>query len=236
MLPVQVRQRRLGKRYALKPPVDFVAIQRPMHALQSQHALLRVEHLDFSWPQAPLFQDLSFSLSPGVSVLRGDDGSGKTTLLRLLAGERSPDRGSLSLHGEPLHTHPPSSVFWMDPQTQAHDTVSAAAYLHEMARRYPDWRPDVLAALTEGFGLQEHLNKPLYMLSTGSKRKVWLSAAFAAGASLTLIDHPFAALDAPSIRFLKELLREAAEHSTRAWLLADHSLPEGVPLAGVIEL
>jgi ABC-type nitrate/sulfonate/bicarbonate transport system ATPase subunit len=74
------------------------------------------------------------------------------------------------------------------------------------------------------------------MLSTGSKRKVWLSAAFASGAALTLIDQPFAALDAPSIRFLRELLVEASEHTSRAWLLADHAAPAGIAFGTVRDL
>ncbi|MCY1378594.1 hypothetical protein D9M69_662440 [compost metagenome] len=87
-----------------------------------------------------------------------------------------------------------------------------------------------------GFALQPHLDKPLYMLSAGSRRKVWLCAAFAAGTALTLIDQPFAALDAPSIRFLLELLQDAADHPSRAWVLADYLAPEGVPLARVLTL
>jgi ABC-type nitrate/sulfonate/bicarbonate transport system ATPase subunit len=103
-------------------------------------------------------------------------------------------------------------------------------------QRYPNGSPPDLGPLIEGFGLQQHLVKPLYMLSTGSRRKVWLSAALAAGAPLTLIDQPFAALDAPSIRFLTEQLHAASQDHSRVWLLADHAPPDGVALAGIIEL
>jgi ABC-type Mn2+/Zn2+ transport system ATPase subunit len=74
------------------------------------------------------------------------------------------------------------------------------------------------------------------MLSAGSKRKVWLSAAMAAGAALTLIDQPFAALDAPSMRLLTELLQETAHHPSRAWVIADYAAPAGVALAALIAL
>jgi ABC-type cobalamin/Fe3+-siderophores transport system ATPase subunit len=76
----------------------------------------------------------------------------------------------------------------------------------------------------------------MYMLTAGSKRKVWLSAAFAAGTPLTLIDQPFAALDAPSMRFLTELLQDAASHPSRAWVIADYEAPAGVELASIIDL
>ena len=81
--------------------------------------------------------------------------------------------------------------------------------------------------LVEGFALGPHVHKPLYMLSTGSRRKVWLTAALAAGTALTLLDEPFAALDMPSVRFLREALNDASRHASRAWVLADHEAPKG---------
>jgi ABC-type multidrug transport system ATPase subunit len=202
-------------------------------------AVLSVQNLHFSWPQGPLFTGLSFELPAGVSQVVGDDGSGKTTLLKLLAGALAPSGGQLAIHGAPLDPRTKErqkQVFWVDPQTDALDAVSAAAYLDALAQRYPHTRTDLLGDVVAGFGLQPHLDKPLYMLSAGSKRKVWLSAAFAAGAPLTLMDHPFAALDSPSIRFLRELLQDAAGHSERAWLLADHTAPDGMALAQLIQL
>jgi len=70
----------------------------------------------------------------------------------------------------------------------------------------------------------------------------WLAAialallSFAAQAPVTLLDQPFAALDGPSVRCVRELLQEAAEHSTRAWVVADHEAPPGLRLAADIPL
>lgn len=212
--------------------------QDPMPA-PAASPVLRVQDLHFAWPHGTLFDALSVDIGPGVSLVRGEDGCGKSTLLALLAGERPALRGSLQVCGTALHEAPDAyrrQVFWIDPQTDALDAISATDWLGSVAPRYPGFRADLLADLIEGFALAPHLAKPMYMLSTGSKRKVWLSAAFAAGAPLTLIDQPFAALDGPSMRFLRELLQEAAEHPSRAWLLADHTAPDGVPLAQVIDL
>ena len=74
------------------------------------------------------------------------------------------------------------------------------------------------------------------MLSTGSKRKVWLAAACASGAPLTLLDEPFAALDKTSIRCLLGVLGDAAAQPQRAWVLADYVAPPGVPLAWQLDL
>ncbi len=211
---------------ASKPPAD--------------QATLRVDGLRFAWPdQPPLFDGLSFTLGPGVHLLRGEDGCGKSTLLALLAAERSAQAGALSIAGVSLQSDALAyrqSVFWIDPQSEAYEQVNAPAAWATLAARHPHFDNALLTELAEAFGLSEHAHKPLYMLSTGSKRKVWLCAAFAAGAALTLIDQPFAALDGPSIRLLRELLGEASEHPNRAWLLADHEAPAGVSLGQVIAL
>jgi energy-coupling factor transporter ATP-binding protein EcfA2 len=90
--------------------------------------------------------------------------------------------------------------------------------------------------LVAGLALTEHRAKRLFMLSTGSRRKVWLATAFASGAAVTLLDDPFAALDKPSIRFVTELLQEAAGHSTRAWVVTGYAAPAGVALAATLDL
>ncbi|MFP8777883.1 ATP-binding cassette domain-containing protein [Hydrogenophaga sp. RWCD_12] len=203
-------------------------------------ALLEVRDLGFAWPgQTPLFQDLNLSVGPGVSLVTGDEQCGKTTLLRLLAGEMVPKTGHLAFSGQTIDSACEAwhrQVFWIHPQTEVHDQICASDWFASLPARYPRFSRQALADLIEGFGLEPHLAKPMYMLSTGSKRKVWLSAAFAANAPLTLIDQPFAALDGPAIRFLRELLQDAADVPDRVWVIADFEAPADVPLSGTIAL
>ena len=76
----------------------------------------------------------------------------------------------------------------------------------------------------------------MFALSTGGRRKTWLTAALASGAPLTLMDEIFAALDTASIRYLSAALAQVA-HAPRRWLLAAHwdELP-GVPATQVLTL
>lgn len=90
--------------------------------------------------------------------------------------------------------------------------------------------------MTEAFALAPHLPKSIYMLSTGTKRKVFLAAAFASGAAVTLLDEPLAALDKTSITLVLDVLQEASHHISRAWVVADYVAPRGVVLAAAITL
>jgi len=172
-------------------------------------------------------------------LIRGGDGCGKTTLLRLLAGELPAAAGQLQINGIRLADSTlayQQQVFWADPRSEAFEQISALAYFESVRPRYTGFDDVLLDHLIDGLSLAPFLEKPLFMLSTGSKRKVWLAAALASGAAVTLLDEPFAALDKSSIRFLLELLEDASTHPTRAWVIAAYEAPCHVHLALDIEL
>lgn len=201
--------------------------------------IFEVSGLNFRYPDHMLFSQWSFSVSSGVTLVLGGDGCGKTTLLRLLAGELTADAGQLCINEIDLKTNPKDyrqQVFWTEPRTTAFDQMTPAHYFDLHRNTYAGFDDDVLAQCVEGLTLAPELNKQIFMLSTGSKRKVWMAAAFASGAALTLLDMPFAALDKASIVFVQSLLEEAAAHPSRAFVVADYVAPAGVSLAGAIDL
>jgi ABC-type multidrug transport system ATPase subunit len=216
----------------------------PVTALSSSPlgTILRVEGLTFHVPQRVLFAGWSARIGPGVTLMQGGESSGKSTLLRLLAGDLAAQAGSLQLGDLSLPAQSQAwseQVFWIDPATRAFDALSALQFFELQRQRYPGfWLADApdWAELLAGLALTEHLAKPLYMLSTGSRRKVWLAAAFASGVTLTLLDEPFAALDKASIRCVMQQLDGATRWSDRACVLADYTAPEGLELAQCIDL
>jgi ABC-type transport system involved in cytochrome c biogenesis ATPase subunit len=186
-----------------------------------------------------LWGPMDVQLTAGVTWVTGGEGRGKTSLLRMLAGDLVVPGSHLQLAGTGLQTEPAQyrqKAFWMDPRTSAWDQSSPLQFWEQGKRQWPLWNAEVCRALATTLGLDEHLAKPLYMLSTGSKRKVWITAACASGAELTCMDEPFAALDKASIRAITGLLEEAASGSSRAWVVADYEPPAGVPLAATIDL
>lgn len=201
--------------------------------------VLRAEGLAYAIGPRELFSGLSLQVPPGVSLVRGGDGRGKTTLLALLAGVLPARRGTLNLRGTDLALQPAAyraQVFLTQPASGALDAISPKAWFDALATRHPGFNREALDDLADGLALAPHLEKPGYMLSAGTKRKVWLAGALASGAALTLLDEPFAALDKASIGFVLELLDDAAAGSARAWVVADYEAPRGVPLAAEVDL
>jgi len=201
--------------------------------------ILVVKDLCFAYPGQPrLLSGWSASIGAGLTQLYGDEGSGKSTLLRLFAG-RLPAKGQLSLAGASSSEDPKSyqrSVFFVDPATGEFDQVTATECTSMLRDGDAGFDEPRWESCVNGFSLTPHLAKPMYMLSTGSKRKVWLAAALASGRALTLIDEPTAALDNASIRFLWRALADAVGSSGRAIVVASATQLDALALSALIEL
>jgi ABC-type multidrug transport system ATPase subunit len=201
--------------------------------------ILQISKLGFAYPGHPVFTDLSATFGPGVTLIQGGDGRGKTTLMRLLAGDLTATSGDLAINGTSLSSNPADyrrQLFWIDPRTEAFDQTVATDFFSQQRALYPGFDDTLLAELVTGLDLESHIHKKLFMLSTGSKRKVLMAAALASGAPVTLLDMPFAAIDKPSKDFLLSQFKLAANTSNRALVLADYEPPEGTRLVGVVSL
>ena len=205
----------------------------PSRTINETHLLGHV------WGDRELFAHLDLKFSAGVSLVRGEEQAGKSTLLRILSGELAPTSGWIQTNGIRAHQEPlmyAHSVFRTDTIHASLDQISPAQWFANLPERYPLFKSSVLAELVKAFGLSPHIGKPMYMLSAGSRRKVGISAAMASGAALTLIDQPFAALDGPSGRILREVLQDFTQQSERVCVIADYEAPETVPLTSTIAL
>ncbi len=157
-------------------------------------------------------------ITPGLHAVTGDEGSGKTRLLRTLAGDLAGD------------------ALWLDLRLPGHDQHIPEDIWTQLQTRCPRWSTELCAQLTEALSLTEHLGKHLFMLSTGSRRKVALAGLLASGVTVTCIDQPYVALDMASVRVLREFLSDAAVHPSRTWVVADYEADPGLPWTSVVSL
>lgn len=180
--------------------------------------LVRANGLRFGYPGLEVAGQVSHAWPAGLCLLEGDEGSGKSSWLKVLARPLEPrdgsdgprvQAGSLEYALADAAPPPAHELFWQDPRAElgaAQREQVVADWAAQRAARYPRWsQPDFLGHV-QSLGLQPHWHKPLLALSTGSLRKLWLAAAWASGAALTLIDEPLAALDKPSGRHVQQAL------------------------------
>lgn len=205
--------------------------------------VLQAQGLCLGFAQQPLFTQWSADIPAGLTLIQGGDGAGKTSLLRLLAGEWAPQAGRLLLQAVDAAAQPDAyraRVFWRDPRAPWPDALTARDWVAGQRALHAHWSAQGWSEHVEGWGLAEHLHKPMRQLSTGSQRKVLMAAALASGAPLTLLDEPVAALDKPSVAYLLQALRREARapHAPgRAVVVAHYdALGDGMPWRQVITL
>ena len=165
-------------------------------------------------------------LPPGLVAVTGGERTGKTSLLRRLSGDLAP------LPGERAAT----DARWLDLALPGRDEELPEQVWESLRKLSPLWDMELHKDLVEALGLDQHLDKKLYMLSTGSRRKVALVGLLACGAAATCLDQPYAALDRASIEVIRDFLREAVEHLTRTWVVADYEADPNLPWSQLVSL
>ncbi|MEA5364116.1 heme ABC transporter ATP-binding protein [Amycolatopsis sp., V23-08] len=209
----------------------------------------------------PLVRDVSLDVRPGeVLALAGPNGAGKSTALSLLAGDLTPDAGTVRIAGADLTSWSLAELARRRAVLPQQHTVTFPFTVAEVVRmgRAP-WRRtpaeadddtavDAALAATDLTGFAE---RRFTTLSGGEQARAALSRVLAQHAGLLLLDEPIAALD---LRHTEQVLTLAARragqgdavlvvlhdlglaaaHADRVALLRDGSLAALGPPADVL--
>ena len=177
--------------------IDFAATER------ETRKLLVANNLSKKAGNRTLFRHLDFTLSPGTRIgLMGPNGSGKTTLLRLLAGEISPDQGTIK-KADPLQivyfdqhrTQLPSEITLRQALSPNGDFVlfrGQEVHVNGWCKRFL-FSPDLL-------------DMPISKLSGGERARISIAHLMLQPADLLLLDEPTNDLDIPTLETLEESL------------------------------
>ena len=164
-----------------------------------------------------------FPLPAGLVAVTGDEQTGKTTLLRQISGDLP-------------HAHTQPRAIWLDLSLPEHDQHTPLEVWQQLRTQHTTWQDDWQQDLVDALHLTPHLEKKLFMLSAGSRRKVALVALLCAGAAITCIDQPYVALDQASVNVLREFLTDMADHPSRTWVMADYEADPHLPWRQIITL
>ena len=182
-----------------KSQIDFSSSKR-----ESQK-LLVATNLTKSMGERLLFAGIDLVLSPGVRLgIVGMNGSGKTTLLRLLAGELSPDKGTIkSAEGIKI-------VYFDQHRAQLPPDISLRRalapegdilYYRNQTIHVNSWCRRFLFS-------PDRLDLPFGHLSGGEKARVHIARLMLQPADILLLDEPTNDLDIPTLEILENSLQE----------------------------
>ena len=180
--------------------------------------------------------DISCTVTAGITGLLGPNGVGKSTLLQLAAGVLAPSNGVVRVYGERPIDRP--SIYRhvaLVPEREAlPGMMRARAFV--TARAELLGIRDVAEAVDRALSLVELdtvASRRIDTFSKGMKQRVKLAAALVHEPTLVLLDEPFNGLDPRQRLHMMQLLEARADAGT-AVLLSSHILEEIASVASRI--
>jgi len=168
--------------------------------------LISAQGLSKRYGVAPLFQDISFTVSEGDRIgVIGPNGSGKSTLLEMIIGRVKPDRGDIAIRkGTRLSYVAQISEFAAGVSVRSvimGALECAAVPESERAARF---------AQTLGRAGFADLAAEAATLSGGWRKRLAIAEALVQAPDILLLDEPTNHLDLAGIQWLESLLQNAA--------------------------
>jgi iron complex transport system ATP-binding protein len=173
--------------------------------------MLKINSLDYSIQDQPLFEALSFHLKQGENLcILGENGIGKSTLAKLLCG-LIPSQRAIMIQGRYIEDIPakkraryinyiPAKLEFYDGYVSVSDFLKLSSLDQAIC---PKESEDTLSLL----GLKSHKNATLDTLSSGESQLLLLASALIQNAQLTIFDEPTANLDPKKTKQVFSLLK-----------------------------
>jgi len=162
--------------------------------------LLAVERVTKQYRNVRALDDVSFTITDGITGILGENGAGKSTIIKILLGLLHPTSGSAKILGldasEDVAAR--ARVGYMPEHDCLPSEVSAAEFLTHMAEVSglpPDVARTRAADTLRHVGLFEERYRAIGGYSTGMKQRVKLCQALVHDPAFVFLDEPTAGLD-----------------------------------------
>jgi len=200
--------------------------------------LVTFDHVTKTYSGITALDSVGFSIAAGEAVcLAGENGSGKSTLIKILAGVEQPDRGVISIAGQPQDALNPRlsaaagiKVIFQDfslfPNLSVAENIAFSAELGHGTRLVQRARiADTARATLARIGVDIPLTAAVETLSVAHKQLVAICRALATEARLIIMDEPTTALTEREVRVLLDIIRRLKADGV-AVLFVSHKLAE----------
>ncbi|WP_420178905.1 MULTISPECIES: metal ABC transporter ATP-binding protein [Paenarthrobacter] len=195
---------------------------------------IAVENVTVHYGEVLALDSASLSLEHSrICGLVGMNGSGKSTLFKVIMGMVKPDSGKVLINGQPPvkmrkdagigYVPQSEDVDWAFPLS-VRDVVMMGRYGHlGFTRRPRKADRDAVDHALERVELSEYADRQIGQLSGGQKKRAFVARGIAQGATMMLLDEPFAGVDKRSEATITRLLRELADNGATI-LISTHDL------------
>src|SRR5215211_8324705 len=193
--------------------------------------LLAVERLTKRYGDVVALNDVSFSITDGITGILGENGAGKSTAIKILLGLLQPTSGTATVLGQNAFDNVAvrARVGYMPEHDCLPSLVSAAEFLTHMAEAsgLPPAMARTRAADTlRHVGLFEERYRAIGGYSTGMKQRVKLGQALVHDPAFVFLDEPTAGLDPAGREEMLALIRKTHRDFGISVLLSSHLMAD----------
>ena len=194
-------------------------------------ALLTVERLTKHYGNVVALNDVSFTITDGITGILGENGAGKSTAIKILLGLLAPTSGTATVLGQDASKSIAvrARVGYMPEHDCLPTHVSAAEFLTHMAEvsGLPPAMARTRAADTlRHVGLFEERYRAIGGYSTGMKQRVKLGQALVHDPAFVFLDEPTAGLDPAGREEMLALIRKTHREFGISVLFSSHLMAD----------
>ena len=190
--------------------------------------MITINSLTKKYGGTTVVDDISFTARAGrVTGFLGPNGAGKSTSMRMMVGLTKPTAGTATISGRRFADLPnPGREVGVMLDASAQHAGRTGREILTIAQRImgvPASRVPELLELVSLTGTEADRRVGNYSL--GMRQRLGIAAALIGGPSVLILDEPANGLDPAGIRWMRDLLRDYADHGGTV-LLSSHLLAE----------
>ena len=193
--------------------------------------LLEIDHLTKEYKGVTALNDVSFTITDGITGILGENGAGKSTTIKILLGLLQPTSGSARVLGQVASSDIAirARIGYMPEHDCLPSQVSAAEFLTHMAEVSglpPDMARTRAADTLRHAGLFEERYREIGGYSTGMKQRVKLCQALVHDPAFVFLDEPTAGLDPAGREEMLALIRKTHREFGISVLFSSHLMAD----------
>jgi ABC-2 type transport system ATP-binding protein len=190
--------------------------------------MITIENLSKKYGHTTVVHDINFTASTGrVTGFLGPNGAGKSTTLRMLVGLTTPTEGTATINDRHFSELPnPGREVGVMLDASAQHAGRTGREILTIAQQIMDVPARRVADLLEVVSLTgAEADRRVGNYSLGMRQRLGIAAALIGDPQVLALDEPANGLDPAGIRWMRDLLRDYADHGGTV-LLSSHLLAE----------
>lgn len=202
-----------------------------------QKEIISLEKIEFSYPNQPIFTDLSIQIHEGEWVaIVGANGSGKTTLAKILSGLVGIETGTFKIMNQTVTSENFTTLrrqvgmVFQNPEDQfvgvsVRDDIAFGLENHQLPRETMTERIHMYAKKIE---IEAFLDREPHALSGGQKQRVAIASVLALEPEIMIFDESTSMLDPHARHEVMAVIQKLHHEEAKTILTITHDLEEAL--------